>query len=268
MQPHMQPPMHPSMQPPMQPSMQPPMQSTAQPNVQPPMQPPIQPSITASNVPSVQIASQGSTTLNPSYPSTSEMDQVMTASHDVHSDEEQIEEGEISEDEDDRSVTERIVSDTTYEERIAMVGDILGESLPATVQKSKNFTKALGDGKEVNLVRLPASEGFKMKFTEFTDELAAKPGSQRAKDEKQRTPYRIGKLPTFKMAKFNKFYEIGECPWPTAAPPYQSSLLKSDLYEYSPPPGHSGTFEMSTDRILAWEGTGSASACCLTWIIS
>ena len=160
----------------------------------------------------------------------------------------EVEDGELEDDEFENSV-ERVVAATTYEERIEMVGEILSESLPTIDKKSHNFTRTLNSGKVVKLTRLPASEGFPGKFKEFVNELSAGEGSEKAKDTKDRSAYAVGRLPTLKTPKFKRFYDIADCPWPTNAPPFQNSILKSYAYPRSNPP----TPICSLDRLMAWE---------------
>jgi hypothetical protein len=156
--------------------------------------------------------------------------------------------GEEGEEEEEVDVVKRVVEETTFEERIMWVGDILGEKLPTVSKKSANFLRSVADGQEKEYKRLPPSKKFGQKFQEFVSELGAKDGSHRAKSAKVRTPYDVGHMPSRKKVKMS-FYDIAECPWPSKAPPYQQSMLGTKAYPSKSTP----SMRINTERVVEWE---------------
>ena len=115
------------------------------------------------------------------------------AANDVQSPAPVVEEGEImaEEEEEDIDTVTRIIAETTFEERIHWVGDILGEELPTVSKKSSNFVRSVAEGQEKAYKRLPPSKKFADKFEEFAAEVAAAEGSHRAKSSTVRMPYEV-----------------------------------------------------------------------------
>jgi hypothetical protein len=155
------------------------------------------------------------------------------------------EEGELLECE---NVIQRVISETSFEERILMVGDILGEELPTVERKSVNFVRSVGEEDAHSFKRLPASVGFESQMQEYMKELGAEEGSLRARFNKAHSPYVLGKLPSRQKLKMN-YYEIAKCPWSVKAPPPQSALYNSHLYKGSNVP----SVYFSMERLVDWE---------------
>jgi hypothetical protein len=144
-----------------------------------------------------------------------------------------------------------VIAETGFEERIMMVGDILGEELPTIQRKSTNFTKSLGEEGEKRFKRLPPSSGLGSKMNEFMNELTAAEGSVRSRKTKESTAYEVGRLPPRPKMKM-QFYDIAECTWQVKAPSSQKALLKSKLY----PHGGNPNLYVSWDRMSEWESMG------------
>jgi len=142
----------------------------------------------------------------------------------------------------------RVVNDTTYEERISMVGDILGADLPKTSKKSNNFAMSVSTKGSKEYNRLPASAMFEDKFQEFVAELSGAEGSIRAKNPKNKHPLAINKLPGRPKPKMH-FYDIGNCPWQTEAPKIQSKMDNELIYTGSMAP----TAHVQDDKMREWE---------------
>ena len=118
----------------------------------------------------------------------------------------------------------RVIKDSTYEERVQMVGDILDIELPTVARKSGKFVMSLGDKELPEYKRLPPSAKYEEKFDEFIQELSAAEGSVRAK--KAGGPLQVGKLPVRRRPKM-QFYEIGNCPWSNSAASAQKKMVGS-----------------------------------------
>ena len=122
-----------------------------------------------------------------------------------------------AEGEDPVDIMKAVISDTSYEERIEMVGDILGAELPTTIKRSANFAMSVSKKAGTVYSRLPPSERFADKFDEFTSEISGSEGSCRSSNPKNRQPLAIHKLPNRPRPKM-QFYEICGCPWQISAP--------------------------------------------------
>jgi hypothetical protein len=163
--------------------------------------------------------------------------------------------------EDETDVTQGVVDDTTFEERVEMVGDILGTTLPTTSTKSGNFALSVYRKAGTDFKRLPPSLMFKDKFSDFVAEAAAKEGSFRARNAKNKQPCGVGKLPNRPKPKM-QFYEIGECPWQTEGPQFQKKLFDKSLYCGSSHP----TITISAERLREWETMGHENVSILSHV--
>jgi hypothetical protein len=147
----------------------------------------------------------------------------------------------------DRDVSKEVIDDTSFEERVEMVGDILGTTLPTINKKSANFAMSVTKKAGKEYKRLPPSAMFEAKFDEFVGELSAAEGSHRAKSSK-RKPCEVGKLPSRLKPKM-QFYEIGDCPWLNEAPACQKRIYNKALYRSTSQPFPS----VNMDKLKDWE---------------
>ena len=145
-------------------------------------------------------------------------------------------------------IVAKIIEDSSFEERIEMVGDILETELPTIKKKSGNFAMSVKKTANSVFKRLPASANFECKFDEFVQEISAAEGSRRAKAGKKTHSNEVGTLPSRVKPKM-KFYEIGERPWNVHAVDAQKTLFNKAVYRGSTAP----PVQVSNDRLMEWE---------------
>ena len=150
--------------------------------------------------------------------------------------------------EEPEDIVATVIGDSTFEERIAMVGDILETELPTIKRQSANFAMSVTKTADAVFKRLPPSANFECKFDEFIQELSAAEGSRRAKSGKRKQPYEVGMLPARVRPKM-QFYEIGDRPWLVQAPEAQKNLFNKSIYRGSTAP----PIAVSTERLMDWE---------------
>ena len=142
-----------------------------------------------------------------------------------------------------------------------MVGDILGAELPTTSKRSKNFAMSVTKKAGAEYHRLPPSSMFLQKFDDFTSELKGAEGSVRAQNPKNKAPLAINKLPGKPRTKM-QFYEIGNCPWQTAAPEAQSKLKNPVIYNGTLHP----YCRVPDDKMIQWETTNRENVSILSHV--
>jgi hypothetical protein len=138
----------------------------------------------------------------------------------------------------------KVISDTSYDERISMVGDILDKQLPMVRKRTTNCVMALGSVETPEYKRLPPSTLFHNRFEDFIMEMAAMEGSARARKGGQPLP--VGKLPGRQRPKM-QYYDIGNCPWNVHSVAVQKSIFGTILEK------NSSSVNVSVDRLKEWE---------------
>ena len=93
-------------------------------------------------------------------------------------------------------IVKQFFEESSFEERIEMVRDILETELWTVMNRSSNFTMSvskLSDGPTYK--RLPASAKFAMRFDDYVNEVAARQGSHGAVNIRHKFPMEVDKLP-------------------------------------------------------------------------
>ncbi len=154
--------------------------------------------------------------------------------------------------EEEKELKARIVEDSSYEERLEMVGDILNIDIPSSNKPGKNFALSVGQGKDGEVIRkLPASGGFQERLDSFLNELTAGEGSKRSQNQRNRDAFPVGKYPPRQKPKMG-FYEIADRPWLAEAARHQKGLYNTSLYRSKAQPPYSVTGE----QLMDWETMG------------
>jgi hypothetical protein len=128
----------------------------------------------------------------------------------------------------------KVISDTSYDERISMVGDILDKQLSMVRKRTTNCVMALGS------VETPQSTLFHNRFEDFIMEMAAMEGSARARKGGQPLP--VGKLPGRQRPKI-QYYDLGNA----RGTCIQKSIFGTILEK------NSSSVDVIVDRLKEWE---------------
>jgi hypothetical protein len=115
----------------------------------------------------------------------------------------------------------------TYQDKIRMVGEILGKRLDATARPGRNISMVLDEGAKTERLTLPPAEGFPAAFRKFNEELTGAEGSKRGAS-KPGEICGIGAFPP-KPNVVMKAYDIANRPWQQSAPMPNRSLLGSTV---------------------------------------
>ena len=148
-----------------------------------------------------------------------------------------------------RDVVKTVVDSTTFQERIEMVGDILGTDLPTIKKKSGKFlmsVKAMDDGSVQK--RLPPSSELAGKFDEFIEELKGVEGSLRGSNPNRKQILEVGKLPGRPRIRMS-YYDIADRPWLLEPARPQKESLEDNLVTGK---DHQNCW-VSNERLMDWE---------------
>ena len=115
-------------------------------------------------------------------------------------------------------IVKMVMEEETFQTRVEMVADILGLEVIPDVKPGKGIVSTVvSSHMSTSKVFLPPATAFAEQFDKFLDELAARPGSFRAQNPKNKAPLEVDQLPSRKKPKLDEYYKLPGQSWLTAA---------------------------------------------------